>query len=140
MRIYLQIMLCNFWNISNIYVHRNSIAQAKSDALHVNTNVRNNVLLFKYENSTYFLGLKLFSIGWICTSALLAYYSYTPQLKLIWSNDLSWIRYLQITGGRIIYFIFAVIAGNHVWIRDDSKNIDLCNYIKLIPVWILAHS
>lgn len=102
---------CSPTNAFKIRNTRNSTAQAKSDALNVNTNVRNNVLLFKYENSGYFLGLKLFSIGWLCSSALLAYYTYTPQFKLIWSDDLSWIGFFKKTGGRIIYFIFAVIAG-----------------------------
>ncbi|XP_076247353.1 transmembrane protein 223 [Calliopsis andreniformis] len=89
---------------------KNCVRQ-ETDPLSVNTNVQNNVLLYKHENNGYLQGVRIFLIGGIFCSATIAYYSYSPKIISEWSKTKSWKEYLRSIELNSIFFFYGLLSG-----------------------------
>ncbi|KAG5328476.1 TM223 protein, partial [Acromyrmex charruanus] len=70
--------------IQNLLIQRRQMSQ-----LDVNTNVQNNVILYKFEGRTYFRNLKIFGAVQLFCCSVLAFYSYTPSFWDIYRADVN---------------------------------------------------
>lgn len=83
--------------------------------LDVNTNVQNNVILYKYEGSTYIRNLRIFGVVQLFCCLVLAFYSYTPSFWDIYKTDINLKEYLLNHMLRIGIFFFVIMTGkNHL--------------------------
>ncbi|CAK9801424.1 Transmembrane protein 223 [Anthophora quadrimaculata] len=85
--------------------------QIKSDVIDVNTNVSNNVIMYKHEKKLDSIMLKMLFFGWGFCSMIMAYYTYNSKFILTFSENLSWKEYFKINGINLIYFLYATTLG-----------------------------
>lgn len=90
---------------------RNLTQETARKQLQVDTNVQNNVLLFKNENTAFPNRIKLFTFGWLFCSTVIAYYSFSSKFISLISTSANWKDYLKQCGIRIFYFIYIVVTG-----------------------------
>lgn len=84
--------------------------------LDVNTNVRNNVILYKFERDTYFRNMKIFGIGQIFGWSILSLYTYKPSFWDIFYTDIKLKEYWFNNMFRLSMFLFSIFTGkNHVF-------------------------
>ncbi|XP_034183373.1 transmembrane protein 223 isoform X1 [Osmia lignaria lignaria] len=83
----------------------------KSNSLYVNTNIQNNVLLYKYVNVRYFILFKVFCFGWILFASIISYYTYDSKFVSTFSKNISWMDYIKENGTKLLYFVYALIIG-----------------------------
>lgn len=107
--------------------------QTKADSLHVNVNIKNTVLLYKYENPRYFRTFKGFCYIWIFFSSILSYYTFDPKFVLTWKLNISWMEYLKLNGTNLLYFIYAVIVGPSAFFLLYVANKKFVKFIILHP-------
>ncbi|CAL1685040.1 unnamed protein product [Lasius platythorax] len=79
--------------------------------LDVNTNVRNNVILYKNENDRYFRNIRIFAIGQLFGWSVLALYTYTPDFLDIFTTDIKLKEFLKKHLFRLPTFVFSIFAG-----------------------------
>ncbi|XP_029160254.1 transmembrane protein 223-like [Nylanderia fulva] len=79
--------------------------------LDVNTNVRNNVLLYKNESNRHFWNIRLFAFGQLFGWSILALYTYTPKFFDIFKTDVKIKEFLQKHFIRFGTFVFSIFAG-----------------------------
>ncbi|XP_043509474.1 uncharacterized protein LOC122528443 [Frieseomelitta varia] len=79
------------------------------DVINVNTNVQNNVMLYKNTSSTVFIKLVFF--GWGFCNIIIALMTFNPKYVSTWFEDLTWTEYLKRNGIALMYFIYSVLAG-----------------------------
>lgn len=79
--------------------------------LDVNTNVRNNVILYKNENDRYFRNMRIFAIGQLFGWSVLALYTYTPDFLDIFTTDIKLKEFLKKHLFRLPTFVFSIFAG-----------------------------
>lgn len=87
------------------------VRQQQTLQLDVNTNVQNNVLLYKFENKRYFLILRMFAIGQLFGWSILALYTYSPIFFEIFNTDVKLKHFIRDNGFRFFTFVFSIIAG-----------------------------
>lgn len=78
----------------------------------VNTNVQNNVMLYKNNDTYDFIVTKLLFFGWVFCNALIAVTTYNPKYITTWRKDISWAEYIKTNGISFIYFMYSIIIGN----------------------------
>ncbi|XP_076637826.1 transmembrane protein 223 [Colletes latitarsis] len=113
------------------------------DIVNVNTNVQNNVLLFKNESSTMCKLLRYFSIGWVFCSASLIYYSHNQINLSDYSKSVSWKNYMKEKGVHVTIFACGIIIGpvmllilhfsmqrfiKYIILNKGGKNVSLITY------------
>ncbi|XP_060818684.1 transmembrane protein 223 [Bombus pascuorum] len=98
---------CTF-RIKNI---RECKKQLYHDLRNVNTNVQNNVILYKNKDTHDFIIAKLLLYGWIFCNTLISVATYNPKYITTWRKDISWSEYLKINGALIMYFAYSIIIG-----------------------------
>lgn len=81
--------------------------------LDVDTNVRNNVILYKYENSRYIRNIKIFAIGQLIGWLILAVYTYSPSFFDMNRADINWKAYMKDNGFRLLFFCFSILLGKN---------------------------
>ncbi|XP_076661743.1 uncharacterized protein LOC143365448 [Halictus rubicundus] len=91
---------------------KESVEQSKADIdfINTNTNVQNNVLLYRLETN-YFQFMRYFSIGALTVSAFIMYMTYDPKLTLLFTTNISLKEYLKCNGFSIIYFVYGGLMG-----------------------------
>ncbi|XP_029675994.1 transmembrane protein 223 isoform X1 [Formica exsecta] len=109
----------------------------------VNTNVQNNVILYKNENNGYFRNVQLFAIGQLFGWSVLAFYTYTPAFFDIFTTDIKFMEFVKehviqlslftcsIFVGPIIFaFMYATCARNikYVILNKGGKTVSLFTY------------
>ncbi|XP_050465385.1 transmembrane protein 223 [Cataglyphis hispanica] len=106
----------------------------------VNTNVLNNVILYKNENDGYFRIFQLFAIGQLFGWAVLAFYTYTPGFFDIFAADMEFMKehVIQLSlftcsifvGPITFAFMYATCARNikYVILNKGGKTISLFTY------------
>lgn len=77
----------------------------------VNTNVQNNVILYKNKDTYDFIVIKLLFYGWIFCNTLIAVATYNPKYITTWCKDISWAEYIKINGASFMYFAYSIIIG-----------------------------
>ncbi|XP_012233704.1 transmembrane protein 223 [Linepithema humile] len=87
------------------------VRQGQTLQLDVNLNVRNNVLIYKYENDRYFRMLRMFAIGQLFGWSILALYTYSPTFLEIFNTDVKFKNYIRYNGLRLFTFIFSAVVG-----------------------------
>ncbi|KAG5316269.1 TM223 protein, partial [Acromyrmex insinuator] len=92
--------------IQNLLIQRRQMSQ-----LDVNTNVRNNVILYKFEGRTYFRNLKIFGAVQLFCCSVLAFYSYTPSFWDIFRADVNLKEHFLNYMFRFCIFLFAIMTG-----------------------------
>jgi len=91
---------------------RSLLAQRRQmSQLDVSTNVQNNVILYKYERSSYFRNIRIFGIGQLFGWLILAVYTYKPSFWDIFSTDIKFKEYLFNHMIRLPLFLFSFVAG-----------------------------
>lgn len=78
----------------------------------VNTNVQNNVILYKNEDTYDFIVAKLLFCGWVFCNTLIAAATYNPKYITTWHKDVSWAEYVKTNGASFMYFTYSIIIGN----------------------------
>lgn len=79
--------------------------------LDVNTNVQNNVILYKYERDKYFWTIRVFAFGQLFGWSMLALYTYTPEFFDIFKTDIKFKEFLKEHVFRFGTFVFSIFAG-----------------------------
>ncbi|KAG5345864.1 TM223 protein, partial [Acromyrmex heyeri] len=92
--------------IQNLSIQRRQMSQ-----LDVNTNVQNNVILYKFEGGTYFRNLKIFGAVQLFCCSVLAFYSYTPSFWDIYRADVNLKEHFLNYVFRFGIFFFAIMTG-----------------------------
>ncbi|XP_050598264.1 transmembrane protein 223 [Bombus affinis] len=85
--------------------------QLYNDLRNVNTNVQNNVILYKNKDTYDFIVLKLLFYGWVFCNTLVAVATYNPKYITTWHKDVSWAEYVMTNGASFIYFVYSTIIG-----------------------------
>lgn len=80
-------------------------------ALDVNTNVQNNVILYKNEKDKYFWTIRAFAFGQLFGWSVLALYTYTPEFFDIFKTDIKFKEFLRKHTFRFSTFVFSIFAG-----------------------------
>jgi len=89
--------------------------------LDVNTNVQNNVILYKFEKNVYFRNIQIFGVGQLFGWALLAFYTYKPSFWDIFNTDIKFKEYLVNHVFWLGTFLFSIFIGkNHLLYSYDS--------------------
>ncbi|XP_012143090.2 transmembrane protein 223 isoform X1 [Megachile rotundata] len=107
--------------------------KTKADSFHVNVNIKNNVLLYKYENPRYFRTFRAFCFIWIFFSSVLSYYTFDPKFILTWRKNVSWAEYLKLNGTNLLYFVYAIIVGPSAFFLLYMANKKFVKFIILHP-------
>lgn len=82
--------------------------------LDVNTNVQNNVILYKFERNAYFRNVRIFGFGQLFGWSILALYTYKPSFWDIFTSDIKFKEYWLNHMFRLGLFFFSICAGkNH---------------------------
>jgi len=79
--------------------------------LEVNTNVRNNVILYKNECDRYFRNIKIIAIGQLLGWTMLAFCTYTSAFFDIFTTDIKLKEFVKQHAFRLIIFVFSIFAG-----------------------------
>jgi len=96
--------------------------------LDVNTNVQNNVILYKFEGSRYFRNMQIFGVVQLFSCSVLAFYSYSPSFWDIFRGDVNLKEHFLNYMFRFCIFFFAIVTGkNHLLYLYVCNNI---SYIK----------
>lgn len=77
----------------------------------VNTNVQNNVILYKNENDRYFRYVKIFAIGQLFGWSVLAAYTYMPAFFDIFRADINSKEFIKKHILQLSLFTFSIFAG-----------------------------
>ncbi|EZA56326.1 hypothetical protein X777_02945 [Ooceraea biroi] len=85
--------------------------QRQHSGLDVNTNVKNNVILYKYDNPKQSRNFKLFIFAHLIGWSVLAYAIYKPSLMDIFTTDISMKQYFQDHVWRFPIFVFSSFIG-----------------------------
>ncbi|XP_076384797.1 transmembrane protein 223 [Megalopta genalis] len=80
------------------------------DTLNPNTNIQNNVLLYKRESYAFYF-LRFFGFGSLMLSARLVYELYNEKFKDTWETSTSIKEYIRINGFNILFVIYGALAG-----------------------------
>ncbi|XP_011170789.2 transmembrane protein 223 [Solenopsis invicta] len=94
----------------------NLLVRRQMSQLDINTNILNNVLLYKYERKAYFRNMKLFGIGQMFGWSILAFYTYKPSFWDIFTTDIKFKEYLFNHMFRLSMFVFSIFAGPLVFL------------------------
>ncbi|KAG7197524.1 hypothetical protein KM043_017637 [Ampulex compressa] len=86
------------------------IQQQQTNAIDVNTNIKNNVILFKHDRPASFRNLRIFAILQLFCWSVIAYYSYTKSFSSIFNTDISLKEYSNKYALRLLLFMAAVIT------------------------------
>ncbi|CAD1472601.1 unnamed protein product, partial [Heterotrigona itama] len=78
------------------------------DITNINTNVQNNVILYKNTTNTIFL--KIIFFGWGFCNIILTLITFNPKYISMWFEDLTWKEYFKRNGLTWIYFIYSILA------------------------------
>lgn len=105
--------------------------QTKVDKLYAKTNVKNNVLLYKYEGNRYLLVFKIASLGLIILAIIVSYYSYNDKFILTWTKDISLIDYVKLNGTDLLNFVNSIIIGPCAFLTIYAANKRFIKYIVL---------
>ncbi|XP_011646030.1 transmembrane protein 223 isoform X1 [Pogonomyrmex barbatus] len=92
--------------LQNLLVQRRQMSQ-----FDVNMNVKNNVILYKFERNTYFRNLKIFAIGQLLGWSVVAFYTYRPSFWDIFNTDIKFKEFLKNNMICLTMFIFSSFAG-----------------------------
>ncbi|XP_024883355.1 transmembrane protein 223 isoform X1 [Temnothorax curvispinosus] len=92
--------------LQNVLIQRRQMSQ-----LDVNTNVQNNVVLYKLEKSAYYRYMRIFSIGQLFGWSVLAFYTYKPSFWDIFYTDIKFKEFCYNHMFRLSTFICAILAG-----------------------------
>ncbi|XP_018402605.1 PREDICTED: transmembrane protein 223 [Cyphomyrmex costatus] len=95
----------------NLLIQRRQMSQ-----LDVNTNVQNNVILYKYEKNVYFRNLQIFGVAQLVSCIVLGFYSYTPTFWDIRNADVDLKEYWLNNILRFTMFSFAILIGPSICI------------------------
>lgn len=90
-----------------------SIRRQQTSQFNVNTDVRNNVILYKLESNRYFRYMHLFAIGQLFCCSLLAFYAYTPSFFHIFKPDVELKEYLYKNIYRLGIFGVSITIGKN---------------------------
>ncbi|XP_043591069.1 transmembrane protein 223 [Bombus pyrosoma] len=102
-----------------------------NDLSNINTNVQNNVILYKNEDTYDFIIMKLLFYGWFFCNALIAWTTYNPKYITTWRKDISWAEYMKINGASFIYFAYSTIIGPPACVVLYLFNRRLIKYVVL---------
>ncbi|XP_054015170.1 uncharacterized protein LOC128896054 isoform X1 [Hylaeus anthracinus] len=89
---------------------RDSTNQRDLDIFHVNTNVQNNVILFRSKSTIATNILRCVTFGWSFGSMMLAYYTVDIKALLTWTNGVLWKEVKQAIKDNIFYIINMLIG------------------------------
>ncbi|XP_025263610.1 transmembrane protein 223-like [Camponotus floridanus] len=90
---------------------QNLIRHQQMKKLDVNTNVRNNVILYKNECDRYFRNIKIIAIGQLLGWSMLAFCTYTSAFFDIFTTDIKLKEFVKQHAFRLIIFVFSIFAG-----------------------------
>lgn len=77
----------------------------------VNTNIKNNVILYKNENERYFRNIKMIAIGQLLGWSVLAFCTYTSAFFDIFTTDIKFKEFIKQHSYRLSMFAFSTFAG-----------------------------
>lgn len=97
----------------------------------VNTNVQNNVILYKNENNGYFRTFQLFAIGQLFGWSVLAFYTYTPGFFDIFTTDIKFMEFLKEHVIQLSLFTCSIFIGKTYFLLFCSENLLLYEYIRV---------
>ncbi|XP_018048866.1 PREDICTED: transmembrane protein 223 [Atta colombica] len=92
--------------VQNLLIRRRQMSQ-----LDVNTNVQNNVILYKFEESRYFRNMQIFGVVQLFSCSVLAFYSYSPSFWDIFKADVNLKEHFLNYMFRFCIFFFAIVTG-----------------------------
>ncbi|XP_076753106.1 uncharacterized protein LOC143424729 [Xylocopa sonorina] len=96
---------CSF-NIRNTRCNNLNNLQLK-----VNTDIQNNVILYKNENRNDFIILKIISYGWIICNTVLMGCTYNPKYIETFFKKITWKEYIYLHGLNLCYFTYSISLG-----------------------------
>ncbi|XP_043261681.1 transmembrane protein 223 [Colletes gigas] len=133
----------SYHSLPNHALKSRNTRESIEEMMNVNTNVQNNVLLFKHESSTTCTLLRYFSIGWVFCSASLIYYSYNQINLSEYSKSISRKDYLNKKGLYVVMFACGIVLGplaifilhfsmqrfiKYIILNRGGKNVSLITY------------
>ncbi|XP_011691018.1 PREDICTED: transmembrane protein 223 [Wasmannia auropunctata] len=122
---------------------KNILVKRQMSQLDVNTNVQNNVILYKFERNAYFRNVQIFAVAQLFGWFLLAYYTYKPSFWDIFYTDIKFKDYLWrdaiwlstclfslIVGPFMFLFIYATCARSikYIILNKGGKTLSITTY------------
>lgn len=90
---------------------QNLVRHQQLSKFDVNTNVQNNVILYKIEKDRYFWNIKIIAIGQLLGWSILTFYTYTSGFFDIFTTDIKFKEFLKQYSFRLVMFVFSIFAG-----------------------------
>lgn len=91
---------------------RQNEKQKNINIRYINTNIQNNVILYKNNSKNEFILLKVMFYGWGISSILFLLNTYNPKYISTLFENISWNEYFKRNGLHMVYFINFIIIGN----------------------------
>ncbi|XP_078039038.1 transmembrane protein 223 [Augochlora pura] len=98
--------------------------------LNANTNIQNNVLLYKMESNFYYF-LRFFATGSVLFSGLLMYTTWDENLKSFFNTDKSLREYLVFNGLNLVLFAYGGLIGPLIFLVSFVTSKRFVKYIIL---------
>lgn len=109
-------IFCKSFHSSSKYLFqikntRQNEKQKNINIRYINTNIQNNVILYKNNSKNEFILLKVMFYGWGISSILFLLNTYNPKYISTLFENISWNEYFKRNGLHMVYFINFIIIG-----------------------------
>lgn len=94
------------------FTYRQNEKQKNINIRNINTNIQNNVILYKNNSKNDFILLKVIFYGWCICNTLWLLNTYNSKYISTLFENISWNQYLKRNGLNIMYFMYFGIIGN----------------------------